>query len=178
MARHVILVGLPGAGKTTVGALAADRLGTWFLDLDDEIARREALSIARIFAERGEAVFRDLERQAMADALARSPGVIAAGGGWVAQPGNLSDARWRGGREGGRALILYLNTGPATAAARTAGTTHRPLLGSDHSTVLDGLLARRESFYRKADAAIETDDRTAEEVAIEVVALAHAIGVW
>ncbi len=176
MARHVILVGLPGAGKTTVGALAAARLGTWFLDLDEEIERREATSITRIFADRGEVVFRDLERQVMADALARNPGVIAAGGGWAAQPGNMSAARGEG-----RTLMLYLNTGTETAAARTAGTTHRPLLGSggvgDHRAALDELLARRGSFYREADATIETDERTADEVAAEVVALAHAIGV-
>jgi shikimate kinase len=171
----VILVGLPGAGKTTVGALAAARLGTWFLDLDEEIERREAMPIAQIFAERGEAMFRDLERQVMADVLARKPGVIAAGGGWAAQSGNQNVARRAGV---GRALILYLNTGPETAAARTAGTTHRPLLGGDHSTALYGLLARRGSFYQEADAKIETDDRTADEVAVEVVALAHAIGVW
>jgi shikimate kinase len=171
VARHVILVGLPGAGKTTVGALTAGRLDTWFLDLDEEIERREAMSITQIFAGRGETAFRDVERRAMAEALARSPGVIAAGGGWAAQPGNQSAARKR-------ALILYLYTRPGTAAARTAGGTHRPLLKGDRRAALDELLARRGSFYEQAEATVDTDDRTAEEVAVEVVALAHAIGGW
>src|SRR5690606_25063213 len=109
MPRHVVLVGLPGAGKSTAGRLAAERLGAPFLDPDSLIVRRMQMPVARIFAEFGEARFRELEREAVEEALAGPPAVLVPGGGWAAQPGSLDAAR-------GRALVIYLEVKPATAA--------------------------------------------------------------
>jgi len=83
--RHVVLIGLPGSGKSTVGRLVAERLGAAFVDIDAIIERREGRPIALIFAEKGEAAFREMERKEMETTLAAEPAVIAPGGGWAAQ---------------------------------------------------------------------------------------------
>ena len=85
-------MGLPGAGKSTVGPLVAAALGARWSDLDDLIVAEAGRTIPAIWAEEGEAGFRLRERAAMAAALADGPQVIAAGGGWIAQPGNLLEA--------------------------------------------------------------------------------------
>ena len=93
MKRHIVLVGLPGSGKTTVGRLVAEQLHAGFVDVDAIVERREGRPIALIFAEKGEAAFREMERKEMETALASEPAVIAPGGGWAAQPGAVAAAR-------------------------------------------------------------------------------------
>ena len=110
MKRHVVLVGLPGAGKTTAGRLAAAQLGASFTDLDEVIAERAGMPVPGIFADRGEAGFRALEREAMEELLATAPRVIAPGGGWAAREGALAAAR-------PRALTVHLRVSPETAAS-------------------------------------------------------------
>lgn len=171
MKRHVLLLGLPGAGKSAVGRLAARGLGCAFCDLDARVAEVSGMSVAELFARRGEPAFRDAERQAAEHALAAPPHVVAAGGGWAAQPGNLE-------RAAGRALTVHLVCAPETAAGRLAGMHDRPLLAGDMLGRLRSLAAERAAFYRRADAAVPTDDRTVEEVASDVVALARSAGGW
>ena len=93
MKRHVLLIGLPGAGKTTVGRLVAERLHAGFVDIDTILIRKEGKPIAMIFAEKGEPAFRVMERTAVEAALANQPAVIVPGGGWAAQPGALEAAK-------------------------------------------------------------------------------------
>jgi len=152
---HLVLVGLPGAGKSTVGALAAAELRLPFADVDERIVRAEGRSVATIFATEGEAWFRQLERAAMVAALTESPTVIAAGGGWAAQPGNMEAAR------AARALIAWLTVSPDVAARRLQGAADRPLLAGGHPAArLSALLAARAAAYQQADAAFpnEGDD--------------------
>src|SRR5437588_9342018 len=93
MKRHVVLVGLPGSGKTTIGRLAAERLHAGFVDIDAIVERREGRPIALIFAEKGEAAFREMERKEMEAALAGEPAVIAPGGGGAAESGAIGGAK-------------------------------------------------------------------------------------
>jgi shikimate kinase len=170
--RHVILVGLPGSGKTTVGRLAAAALGASFVDLDEEVERRASRSVGRIFAEDGEPAFRALEAEVGAAYLAAPPAVIATGGGFVSQRGARAAAR-------GSGLVVYLETDPGEAARRLGGAAGRPLLeGGDTTALVAGLLAARASVYRRSECIVPTTGRSASEVAGAVVSLARARAGW
>ncbi len=174
--RHLILVGLPGAGKTTVGRLVAKTLDMPFVDVDDLIEESAGSSVREIFADRGEATFRRLERQSVAELMRRERGtVIAPGGGWAAQPDSLDSVA-------GRALTVYLETTPEVAAARTEGTGSRPLLDStaptphapaDRETRMRELYERRWRFYAGCELVTLTDDVSAADVARKVAELAR-----
>ena len=151
MKQHVILVGLPGAGKTTVGRRAAELLATDFIDLDECVETDTGKSVAAIFASSGEAEFRRLESSAMQRALAAPARLIAAGGGWIVQPGNLEAARKTG------ACVLYLNISPNAAAARLRGDSSRPLLAGDRGARLRLLLDQREAMYQNADLEVDAE---------------------
>jgi shikimate kinase len=170
--RHIVLIGLPGAGKHTVGRIVAERLQAGFVDIDGILARRAGKPITLIFAEQGEAAFREMERKEVELALGTAPAVIAPGGGWAAQPGALELAR-------GHALVVCLRTRPETAAARAAPQGNRPLLtGEDPVARMRELFKEREAFYCRADAEVDTDRRTPAEVASEVVRLAQSSAGW
>jgi shikimate kinase len=170
--RHVILIGLPGSGKTTVGRLVAEQLQAAFVDVDALLVRKEGKPITMIFAEKGEAVFRDLERKEVETALAAPAAVIAPGGGWAAQPGALEGAK-------PVAFLVYLKTRADTAATRAATEGTRPMLmEGDPAIRMRALLKEREPFYLKADAQAETDRRGVGEVAAEVVRLARTGAGW
>lgn len=153
MDRHIVLVGLSGSGKSTVGPLLAAGLDIPFVDLDAAIIRKMGMPVDRIFGEFGEARFRELEREATAEALAGDASVIAPGGGWAAQPGNLEMAR-------PRALVFYLKVAPAIALERSGQGAVRPLLAGGGLPRMEELFAARESFYQQADLAVvnEGDD--------------------
>jgi shikimate kinase len=170
--RHVVLVGLSGSGKTTVGRLAARALRSPFADLDALIAERAGKSIARIFTEEGEAAFRRLETLVGAAVLAGPPSVIATGGGY------LQDARRR--REALAAgLVIYLETQPEEAAARLGPAGDRPLLvGRDTATALLQQLDERAAGYLEAHERVKTAGLSAAEVADRVVELARRRGGW
>src|SRR5215207_8068394 len=151
-AAHLILVGLPGVGKSTIGAAVAERLGRAFLDFDAEIERREGKSVAEIFAERGEAAFRELER-ALTEEVRTAPGmVVAPGGGWVAAKGNVALLRPPG-------RIIFLDASPETVLLRLGeDRVRRPLLaGADPLRTLRRLLADRGPAYRSADHVIDAE---------------------
>jgi shikimate kinase len=169
--KHVVLIGLPGAGKSAVGRVVAAELRAEFEDLDDAIVAAAGRPIPAIFTEAGEPAFRDLERTAMARALARPPHVIAAGGGWAAQPGNFEAAE-------ALAVVIHLACAPETAAARVADGHDRPLLSGDRVAALRRLHAERAASYARAERAVNTDGCTPAEVAHEVVQLARSLGGW
>ncbi len=172
MSRHIVLIGLPGSGKSTVGRLVADALQAPFVDIDAIIIRKEGRPIEMLFAERGEAAFRQLEAQEMDLALLGNPALIAPGGGWAAQPGALATAR-------DRSLVIYLKTRPSTATARAVPPGNRPpLMGEDPEQRMRELLREREPFYMQADAQVETDGRRPADVAAAVVRLARERGEW
>lgn len=170
--RHILLVGLPGAGKTTLGKLVADELGARFVDSDQILVRKMQMPVTRIIGELGERKFRELEGEVMDGLLAGSPSVISPGGGWVAQPGRLEQAR-------AASLIIYIRVMVLTAANRVGSDTSRPLLMTEDPVArIRTLLLERERFYQQADAEIKNDTKTPEEAAREIVALARGQAGW
>lgn len=170
--RHVILVGLPGAGKTTVGRQVAERLKCEFVDVDAIMTRKMQMPVTRIFAEYGEPRFRVVEHESVMEALSGPPAILAPGGGWAAQEGSLAAV-------GATAFVVYLKCMATTAVKRVQGGEARPVLtGEDPFARMRALLQEREAFYLQADAEVKTDMKSAPQVAEEVAKLAQARAGW
>jgi shikimate kinase len=158
----VILVGPPGAGKTTVGRLVADRLGEAFRDTDADVELAAGESVADIFIGSGEARFRALEREAVRAALAEHDGVLALGGGAVLDDGTRVSLREH--------HVIFLDVGLADAAKRVGLARDRPLLLGSPRAELSRLLAERHPRYVEvASVTVSTDGRAPEEVAGDVL---------
>ncbi|MDQ6828347.1 MAG: shikimate kinase [Gemmatimonadota bacterium] len=164
---HLILVGLPGAGKSTVGRAVAAKLGRDFVDLDVEIERVAAMSVAELFSRMGEDYFRTLEAQASAALATSPPMVVAPGGGWMANERAVAPLA-------GQGRIILLRVRPETALERLqADMTIRPLLqGSNPLDTLMRFSDVRSASYAGADAAVETDNVDVQEVIRQVTLLA------
>jgi shikimate kinase len=172
MPRHIVLVGLPGSGKSTVGKLVADALNTFVIDIDALLVREMGMPVIQIFGMVGEPRFREMERDAVKAAQARDPCIIVPGGGWAAQPGNLEAAKQAG-------LVIYLKCHAATAMKRREkGEAHPLLAGGDPGQKMRMLLEERERFYKQADHEVDADRGSAEAVAAEVMNLARQYGGW
>ena len=170
--RHILLVGLPGSGKSSAGALLAKELGAPFADLDRVIESRAGRSVAEIFALDGEARFRALEAEIGAELLMAPPAVLAPGGGFLGNAGLRRESL-------GAACLLYLETSPTVAARRLEGMEIRPLLaGADPVARLAALLGQREAAYLKAEARVTTDALSVAEVAAKLAAIARAKAGW
>jgi len=135
----IILVGLPGAGKSKVGRLLAERLGVPHIDTDALVVEREGRAIADIFATDGEGAFRVMETEAVTDALTHD-GVVSLGGGAAATPAVRDLLAGH--------TVVYIDAPHDELVRRTASKTHRPLLAQDPSGTLARLRAEREPHYR------------------------------
>jgi shikimate kinase len=159
---RVVLVGPPGAGKSTVGRLLADALGLPFRDTDEDVEAVAGKSIADIFFDHGEESFRALERAAVAAALAEHDGVLSLGGGAVLAEETralLLDQR-----------VLFLSVGLADAARRVGLSRDRPVLALNPRATLHALLEERLPLYREvATIEIVTDGRTPDDVVQEAL---------
>jgi len=168
-AAHIVLVGIPGAGKTSTGRALA-RLMRWpFLDLDEQVAERAGMSVRDIFATHGEAHFRALERELTVQlATVAAPMVVAPVGGWITVPGLVDLVR-------PPAMLVWLRVTPQRAIERMgAGVSKRPMLaGPAPLGALASLAAARESFYLQSDHTVSVDSMTPLEAAEAILALAR-----
>jgi len=167
---HLILVGLPGSGKTVVGEALAERLNRSFLDFDREIERREGTSIAEIFAVRGEPYFRQLEVELTLELRQCGNMVVAPGGGWVTNKGVVEIIR-------PPARLIYLKVKPDTALKRLgAQRAARPLLSRpDPLGELRRFLVEREKLYEQADHVVVTEVLDVKRVVEKLAELASTI---
>ncbi|MFC7343745.1 shikimate kinase [Saccharopolyspora griseoalba] len=163
MAPRAVVVGPPGAGKTTIGELLADRLRVPFRDTDADVVEREGRAIADIFTADGEPAFRKLEEEAVETALREHDGVLALGGGAV-----LSE-RTRANLAGH--AVVFLSVGVAEGARRTGLSVARPLLaGVNPRATFKALLDERLPVYRSVAAVeVATDELSPAEVVDRVV---------
>jgi len=159
---NLALIGFMGTGKTTVGRIVAEQLRFDFLDTDELIQSRANRTIADIFAKDGEPAFRTLERQVVEELSTRKQTVISTGGGLPTNPENLARLKTF-------ALVVCLWSSPEKIWERVRNQSHRPLLHDpDPQKKIRELLAVRAPFYRQADVLINTDQRSAREVAQQI----------
>jgi shikimate kinase len=158
----LVVIGPPGAGKSTVGGVVAQRLGAEFRDTDADVEKAAGMSVPDIFVERGEAAFRALERTAVANALADHDGVLALGGGAVLDPATR--------RLLGEHCVVFLDVGLTEAVRRVGLARDRPLLIANPRAPLLRLLEERRPLYEEvADVTVSTDGRSPDDIADEVL---------
>jgi shikimate kinase/3-dehydroquinate synthase len=166
----ILLVGMPGAGKSAIGRRLAAQLGREFRDADQEIEAAAGQPITEIFARWGEGGFRDGERRVIARLIAEGPFVIATGGGAFADAGTRALIRRSG------AVSVWLRCRLPTLLRRVAGRDHRPMfVGQDPEAVLRRLMAARHPCYAEADIVVECMDDSPEVTTRRV---ADAIAAW
>lgn len=160
---RLVLVGPPGAGKTTVGQIVATRLGAAFRDTDIDVEARAGKQVQDIFVQDGEDAFRALEREAVRVALGEAGEVVALGGGAILD----DDTRALLAEH----LVVFLDVTLTAAARRVGLDTPRPLLVVNPRTALRRQLEERRPLYEQvATATVSTADRTPEDIAEEVLA--------
>lgn len=166
MSPRVILIGPPGSGKTTVGKALAPLIGVTRRDTDTDIERSTGMKISDIFLQHGEAHFRALEREAVAEALSSHDGVLSLGGGAILDESTqalLTDYTARGG------AIVFLDLSLAAAAQRVGLNNARPLLQINPRRQWSELMeARRPIYERLATHTVNTDHINADRIAREI----------
>jgi shikimate kinase len=168
LSRIVVLVGLMGAGKTTVGRRLAESLRVPFLDSDDEVAAAAGMDIPDIFATLGEPAFRLGERRVIARLLDEPPCVLATGG------GAFMDSETRALIKA-RAVSVWIRAGLDTLVERTARRADRPLLkAGDPREILSRLMAERHPVYAEADIAVDSRAGGAHEAVVADIRAALA----
>jgi shikimate kinase len=166
--RSIVLVGLMGAGKTKIGRRLAARLNLPFFDSDEEIEAAAGETIEEIFANRGEAVFRDGERRVIARLLQGPVQVLSTGGGAFMDPATRRIIAARG-------VSIWLRAGLDVLFARVSRRSNRPLLKTpDPRAVLAELIERRYPIYAEADVTVDSGEGPADTTASRAIAaLAH-----
>jgi shikimate kinase len=170
--KSIVLVGLMGAGKSSIGRLLARRLGLEFVDADTEIEAAAGASIEEIFKERGEAAFRSGERRVIARLLAGSACIIATGGGAFMNADTRSAIKKS-------AISVWLKADVETLLKRVSRRGGRPLLkNKDPRSVLNTLVAERDPIYARADVTVVTSDHPPTAITDRVIsALEKHLGI-
>ena len=161
--RNIVLIGVPGAGKTTVGRILARKLGRDFLDTDQKIEEISGKTISEIFIQDGESIFRATEKDVIEQSIAKGNAVISLGGGALMN----SDTRELVKTQ----RTIWLQTGLAQAVDRIGMNRNRPLLLGNVRGQLADLMAAREPFYIEcAHEVVDTNQLSADQVADLIVA--------
>jgi len=167
--RPLVLVGMMGVGKSTVGRKLAQLLALPFADADDEIEKAAQMSVSEIFASFGEAYFRDGERRVIARLLEGGPKVLATGGGAFVQPDTRALILERG-------IAIWLDSDVKTLVDRVGRKDTRPLLrGGDPEELITRLKAEREPAYAEAPIKVMSDSGPQSEAVIRIL---QAISTW
>lgn len=161
------LVGMMGSGKTTVGELIANAAEVEFRDTEAEVERRAGMTVADLWAEGGEELFRTIEAEVVVDSARMESAVIAAGGGAVTDPATRALISSSG-------TVVWLRAQPGELVDRLTGQVGRPQLDAadDLEATLRDLAIRRSGHYRSlADHTVDVDGRSPETLAAEIEAL-------
>ena len=156
---RIFLTGFMAAGKTTVGRVLADRLGTTFVDLDAKIEKRAESPVAEIFAAQGESRFRELEVDCLRETGQLPDCVVACGGGTPIDESNRSWMRTHG-------RVVFLRATLALVSSRLRTTTNRPLAGKAEQ--IAALFEERTKAYEECDHVVDVDDQNPEELAASI----------
>lgn len=162
--KNIILIGMMGCGKSTVGHLLDEKIPDFqYVDLDKEIEKEAKKTIPEIFAQDGEAYFRELESKTVQRFCNYRNQVISTGGGAVEKPENRAIMKENG-------TIFYLKADVKTLFDRVKKTSNRPMLFRENPMeAMKTLLAKREEFYKEADFTIETEKKELLEIVEEIV---------
>jgi len=164
---NIALIGFMGTGKSSVGRMVASHLHFEFVDTDELIEERAGRTIPEIFAQAGEAAFRQIEKQVVTELARAKRTVISSGGGLAAQADNLASLKEH-------ALVVCLWASPEAIWERVRHQSHRPLLNDpDPLARIRALLVAREPYYRQADVLVNTEMRSVKEVAHHVLHQFH-----
>lgn len=173
MSRTIALTGMPGAGKSTVGVLVADRLGRHFVDVDDEVEKAIGKPIATVVAEAGIAYFREYEHQMIRRLLRHDDIVVGLGGGAVLRDANVAELLLTG-------VLVHLDVPLDDLVARLtadeAEVQRRPLLAGDPVAALARLHEERDARYRQVAEAVIDGTGDPDDVAQAVLAWARQAG--
>lgn len=161
---NIFLVGFMGAGKSTIARTLQRELGFPLVEMDERIVQEQGMSINDIFAQYGEAHFREIESQLVVDLGKQEPSIVSCGGGVVVRPENMQNMK-KSGR------IVLLKASPETIFERVKNSTDRPILnGHMNVEYIAELMEKRRALYEEAaDITIQTDGKTREQICEEII---------
>lgn len=163
MTKNIVLTGLMGSGKTTVGKKLAAKLNMKFTDTDELIVKKAQKSINQIFADDGEKFFRDLESEIIKEVSNQENLVISTGGGAVIKEENINNLKKNG-------ILFYLFAPAEELFIRIKDDNQRPLIKTENPLkTLKNLLEAREKFYNQAHFKINTQEKTPEKIVEEII---------
>lgn len=162
--KNIVLIGMMGAGKTTVGKkLSACLKDFSFIDMDSDIEKNQGVTISKIFQEHGESYFRDIETEFLKKYCAQENLVISTGGGIVERAVNIEIIKKN-------SVLFYLSAPAGELFERIKHSTHRPLLDNPNPYAkIKELLNRRVPYYKMADFEIETLDKEVSQITDEIL---------